>query len=513
MRVASGPQSQGCRSPWLQGCRRRLGWLRWGATLSLTAGVGFRTIPTLSTPISDSQARDEGLVVDLNRGVRGRSQRWKSLGPEPFGSALTLHRFELGNGLQVRIVPDATAPVLSFHTWYRVGSRHEKSGKTGLAHLFEHLMFNETQQLPYGEFDRVIEAAGGETNASTWTDFTQYHAELPVTALPLIIDLEAQRMSQLLLRNAQVDSEKEVVANERRYRVDDDVEGQAAELLYQTAFRKHPYHHPTIGSMADIEGFTTADCSAFYKAYYAPNNATLVLVGDLDVRTVLTLIGERYGGFKSSRLPESPSIKEPAQRTERVKVLKRPTPAAKILLGYHGPSIRNSDYTVLSIVSDLLFGGRGSRLFRELAREHELVSDLSGSLSPFHDPGLFELWFSLRSGVEPQQVLSRVDAALSKLCTELATPQELTRVANRYELGFLQSLEGASGKADQIGFHETVVGNTRCMFERVQACRNVTPGQVLDVAQRYLQPKNRTRIMVIPTGPNLDVDPNEPEAL
>lgn len=410
-----------------------------------------------------------------------------------------MHRFELGNGLQVCIVPDPAAPVISYHTWFRVGSRHEVAGKTGLAHLFEHLMFNETQQLPYGEFDRVIEASGGETNASTWTDFTQYHAELPATELPLIIDLEAQRMSQLLLRKAQVESEKEVVANERRYRVEDDVEGQAAEVLYATAFRKHTYHHPTIGWMADIEGFTTDDCAAFYRAYYAPNNATVVIVGDVDLELALSALQRHYGPLKSAKLPAVPQAKEPPQRAERVKTLHLPTPSPKLVIGYRAPAITEDDYEPLSAVSDVLFSGRGSRLFRELVREHELLSDLSGSIAPFVEPGLFELWFSLRAGASVEEVQRRVDAAILRLQQEPVSEAELARVINRYELGFLQSLETASGKADQIGFYEAIVGDADLMFQRVEAYRALTPQKLMEAAQRYLRTDRRTRIIVLPS--------------
>lgn len=452
-------------------------------------------MPSLSAIL----AHNEAIVGRLNRGIQQR-RRWTALFPQAFGESLYLQRFCLGNGLQVRILPDHSAPVLSYHTWFRVGSRHELPGKTGLAHLFEHLMFNETRRLPYGEFDRVIEAAGGETNASTWTDFTQYHAELPSSTLPLIIDLESQRMSELLLRKAQVESEKEVVANERRYRVDDDVEGQAAELLYATAFRKHPYHHPTIGSMEDILSFRTADCASFYKTYYAPNNAVVVIVGDVDVEHVLSLLQQYYGPIAPAALPPPPRVKEPQQRSERVKLLRRPTPAAKLLLGYRSPPIADPDFVALTVISDLLFGGRGSRLFRELVRERELVSDLSASVAPFVDPGLFELWFSLRADADLEAVQTRVDAALMRLQRQRVGKDELARTANRYELGFLQSLESASGKADQIGFHEAILGDAALMFSRVAAYREITPQQIMDVARRYLRPELRTRIHVLPSG-------------
>lgn len=455
-------------------------------------------LPHSSTTVS-AESAEETCVSRLNRGVRSSLRRLTSLGVQPFSGSLQLHRFALGNGLQIRIVPDLSAPVISYHTWFRVGSRQEVPGKTGLAHLFEHLMFNETKRLPYGEFDRVIEAAGGETNASTWTDFTQYHAELPASELGLIVGLEAQRMGELLLRDPQVSSEKEVVANERRYRVDDDVEGTAAELLYATAFRKHAYRFPTIGLMEDIEGFTTRDCRAFYRAYYAPNNAVLVIVGEVDLEPALALIQEHYGALRPGKLPPETRIKEPSQRAERAVSLRRQTPAPKLLLGYRSPPISHSDYVVLCVISDVLFGGRSSRLYRQLVRERELVTDLSGTIAPFQEPGLFEMWFSLRTDCEPEQVLALVDASIARLQHELVPEDELRRAANRYELGFLQSLETASGKADQIGFHEAILGDTAAMFTRLRAYRETQPERIREVARQYLQGHQRTRVTVLPS--------------
>ena len=174
-----------------------------------------------------------------------------------------VQRYHLDNGLKILLLVDKSAPVVSYYTWFSVGSRHEKQGKTGLAHLFEHLMFNESGALKAGEFDRRMEEAGGETNAATWVDWTYYYESIPSASFPLVVKLESGRMAHLVLREPQVASEKEVVANERRFRVDDDVEGTANELLYKTAFTKHPYHWPTIGWMKDIQDFTPADCAAF----------------------------------------------------------------------------------------------------------------------------------------------------------------------------------------------------------------------------------------------------------
>jgi zinc protease len=212
-------------------------------------------------------------------------------GPEsPRAGGPRVLRYRLENGLTILLLRDRSAPVCAYYTWFSVGSRHEKEGKTGLAHLFEHLMFNETENYKAGEFDRKLEESGAESNAATWVDWTYYHEAVPKDRLPLAVKLEAERMARLVLREPQVKSEKEVVANERRYRVDDDVEGAANELLYKTAFTRHPYHWPTIGWMADIVGFSPEDCGRFYKTYYAPNNAVVVVVGDFVEERLLGLM-------------------------------------------------------------------------------------------------------------------------------------------------------------------------------------------------------------------------------
>jgi zinc protease len=417
----------------------------------------------------------------------------------PFGeSGQSVTRYALGNGLSLLLLVDRQAPVLSFHTWYRVGSKHEKPGKTGLAHLFEHLMFNETKNVPRGQLDRLIESAGGETNAATWVDWTHYQSELPASELPLIVRLEADRMQNLVLRKPQVDSEKEVVANERRFRVDDDIEGQVSELLYSTAFKQHPYRWPTIGWMEDIEAFTPEDCAQFYRTYYAPNNATLVITGDFDEEEVLTLVQKHYGKIPAARIPKWTPSREPPQRAERSLELQRPTPAAKLALAYRAPSFRDRDYPALALASEVLFGGRSSRLFSRMVRDEEIATDLHGSLAPFADAGLYEIWVSLRPGRNLPEALHVIEQELARLCKRGVSEAELQKVKNRMELGFLQGMETAAGKAEQLGFFEIVYGDAQALFGRLKTLREITPADVQRVANKYFDARRRTRIAVLP---------------
>lgn len=447
------------------------------------------------------------LTAKVNESATADAARWTFEGSVPFadlGSALAdaetayVHRFRLGNGLRLLLLVDKSAPVLSYFTWFRVGSRHEKPGKTGLAHLFEHLMFNEAEGLKAGEFDRKLEENGAESNAATWLDWTYYYESLPKDRLALAVKLESNRMARLVLREPQVVSEKEVVANERRMRVDDDVEGAANEILYKTAFTKHPYHWPTIGWMSDIEGFTPDDCVAFYKTFYAPNNATLVVVGDVREQDVLQKIRDAYGAIPASTIPEEDTSPEPPQLESRVVVMEKPTASEKILLGFHGPALGDTDHPALSILNEVLFGGRASRMYRDLVTKNELCTELRGWVSTFRDPGLYEMYFTARPGITTEAVLERVDAALREVRAEVIAEDELVRAKARLELGLVQSLETMSGKAEQIGFYNTVLGDPAAAFRRLEAYRRVTAGEIRTAARRYLTLDARTMIRVVP---------------
>ena len=414
----------------------------------------------------------------------------------PFGARLKVERFALKNGLEILACEDRSAPVVAFHTWFRVGSRHEREGKTGLAHLFEHLMFNEVEGRASGEFDRLLEEAGAESNASTWLDWTQYNIAIPKDKLGLVIGLEAERISRLVLREPQVTSEKEVVANERRFRVDDDVEGAVSELLWATAFDRHAYRWPTIGWMKDIEGFTTDDCAEFYRTYYAPNNATIVVVGDYVEANLLEKISRAYGSIPPSTLPVENYQPEVPQTAERRREVKKPTPTEKLAVGYHAPALGDFEHLSLSLLVDVLFGGRASRVHQRLVRQKELAADVRASVGPFRDPGLFEVYASARDGHTAEELLAELDAELAIARETPVTQEELERARARTELGLLAGLETAEGKASTIGFYETVLGRPAAAFERLDAVRRLGPSDLLRAARRYFSDQSRSVVLV-----------------
>ncbi|MCA9583834.1 MAG: insulinase family protein [Myxococcales bacterium] len=452
--------------------------------------------------------KDISAVVEkINVSAPSSDARWAFEGDVPFGdleagvplSAMpVVHRLRLGNGLRLLLLVDRAAPVVAYYTWFRVGSRHEKPGKTGLAHLFEHLMFNETEGLKAGDFDHKLEAHGAESNAATWVDWTYYHESLPKDGLGLAVKLESERMARLVLREPQVTSEKEVVANERRMRVEDDIEGAANEALYATAFTEHPHHWPTIGWMKDIEGFTPEDCEAFYRTYYAPNNATLIVVGDVREAQVLQKIRDAYGAMPAARIPEEDTRPEPVQRAPREVELARPTATTKLLMGYHGPALGDADHAAATVLSEILLGGRASRLYEELITQKELCTEVRGWVSTFRDPGLWEMYATVREGRSAAEVLDVFEAATARVRDGLVSDDELARAKARLELGALQGMDTASGMAEQIGFYDSLLGDPAGAFRKLEAMRRVTAGELRTVARRYLRPEARTLVRVVP---------------
>lgn len=424
----------------------------------------------------------------------------------PFFGA-PLQRYRLDNGLTVLVLCDKSAPVVSYHTWFRVGSRHEKPNKTGLAHFFEHLMFNQTKNLAPGEFDAKLEESGAESNAATWVDWTYYYESVPKQRFGLVVELEAERLENLTMEKEQVDSEIEVVANERRYRVDDDVEGAANELLYKTAFTVHPYHAPTIGWMEDILAYTPDDCRAFHRAYYAPNNATVIVVGDVREADCIARIAKAYGHIPASVLPEEDVQPEPPQLAERSVTLARPTPSAKQLIAYRGPSLGDVDHAPLCVLAEVLTGGRASRLHRLLISEKELLSEVRAWVSTFRDPGLFEFYLTARPGGDLAPAFALFEAELDRVCDELIGQDELERAKARLELGLLQGMDTAAGKAEQIGFYETLFGDPTFVPRLLERYRTMTAGEIRTAARRTLRREARTLVRVEPSA-----ESNEEEA-
>ena len=416
---------------------------------------------------------------------------------EPFGDE-SLLRARLSNGLTVLVLEDHTAPIVAVHSWFNVGSRCEKAGKTGISHLFEHLMFGATKNSRAGAFDRRLEAVGAETNAATWCDWTVYHETVPADAVRLALRLEADRMANLILHAPEVASEKEVVANERRLRVEDDLEGWASEKLWALAYEQHPYGIPTLGSMEDILAFTPEDCAAFYSTYYAPNACTLVVVGALDPAKAVGLVLESHGHLAPSTLPAEDLEPEPPQRAPRRLEARKPTATERLNIAFHGPALGDADHAAMSLLVEVLTGGRGSRLHQALVRGRELATDISASCGSFRDPGLVELSATARPGVSAAVLERALDDELARVCTELVDAEALAGAVTRLELGLAQSLETANGKAELIGFFESVLGEPGAPFQRLRQWQRTTLSDIRRAARRYFRPDGKNSVVLLP---------------
>ncbi|HEX2574437.1 MAG TPA: pitrilysin family protein [Polyangia bacterium] len=417
----------------------------------------------------------------------------------PFGAGgLVARRYRLDNGLSIILVADRTVPIVAYQTWFRVGSRHEHAGKTGLAHFFEHLMFNETEHLAPGEFDRRLEAVGADTNAATWLDWTYYRENVPPTALDLVMSLEADRMAHLVVHDPQVESEREVVASERRAHVEDDVEGFLGERLYELSYTSHPYRWPTIGWMADILAFSTEDARNFYRTYYAPNNATVVVVGAFEEREVLARFAQHYGRLAPSVIPAEPVAAEPPQEGSRRARFPKEVAADRLLMGWSGVGLGHPDHAALAVAVELLAGSNSSRLYRHLVVERTLCSSVAMDMPEFRDAGLVELRASLMRGQRAAAAEEVIAGQLATLGVEGPTPEELGRAKNRLEAAHWHGLRHPEGKARSIGHWETTVGDFRGLFQVADRVRAVAAEDVRRVVATHFAPERCNVVVAEP---------------
>jgi zinc protease len=425
----------------------------------------------------------------------------KLLSEHPFGAGgRSVRHFRLDNGLELLLLADPSAPVIAYQTWFRVGSRHEREGITGIAHLFEHLMFNQTEHLAPGEFDRKLEQAGGDTNAATWVDWTFYRNNLPRAELGLAVELESDRMAHLTLGDTQVESEREVVANERRFRVEDDVDGFLSEELFRIAYERHPYHWPTIGWMRDILAIGIDDCRAFYKRFYTPNNASIVIAGDFEEREAQALIEQHYGKIPPHELPPDRSEPEPPQKEERRASWKKPVTADKLRIGYKSPALSHADYLPLEVLSELLFGGKSSRLEKLLVADTEIASSTSASLTPFQDPGLYEISISMQRGHVAHEAERLVDDEIERLKREPLKDGELETAKTRLLTRLWRELRSLGGRAEALGHYHSTLGDYRKLFAVADGVRATREADVQRVARTYLDRAQRTVLVAEPNG-------------
>jgi zinc protease len=402
---------------------------------------------------------------------------------------LSVGKWQLPNGLTVVLAPDPMATSVSYMTWYRVGSRDEDeaAGETGLAHLFEHLMFTQTKNHPVGEFDRAIEAAGGNSNAMTYYDFTAYMNDVPPSEVGVAAHLEADRMVNLDLRKRQVDNERDVVVEERLSSVEDSVDGVLDEIMYKQAFKTHPYRWPVIGWMKDIKAVTPEKAVAFYRRFYAPDNAVVVVAGRCDEAATLDLITKVYGGIPAQAGTARRECEpERAPAAEVRSIVERPVPADRVAIGFPAPGLGDADRAAYEIAAEILAGGPSSRLQRELIVDKAIASSVHGDVAPTKDPGLYGLWIQMTKGHAAEAAEARVLAAVADLAARAVAERELAAAKARVETEFWRDLASSHGRSERLGEFEIATGDFRRAFARGEELAAVTASDVQRVVTKYL---------------------------
>jgi len=403
---------------------------------------------------------------------------------------------ELANGLTVLTLEDHTTPVVSFQIWVKVGSGDE-ARYTGLAHLFEHMMFRGTQRLGPEDHERIIEARGGRINAFTSRDVTVYFDDLTAEHLPVVIDLEAERFAHLDIGEASLDSEREVVLEERRLRTEDSPQGRAYEALFALAYQAHPYRHPTIGWRSDVEAATVAVCREFFDAYYAPNNLVISVAGDIDEEEVLERIRKSFGRLAAAdEIPRNPTL-EPEQRGERRDTVYFDLRAPILTVAWHAPAAGHADADALDVASEVLSSGRSSRLYRRLVYDEQEALSAEAAYYEMRRSGLFFGFV----GVRPDASIERAEALLfdeiRRLRDEPVDEAELAKAKRGLEVALLAGLETSHAVASSVARDFVTLGRIRPLEERLEALRSVTAADVQRVAQTYLLDEKRNVVRVV----------------
>jgi zinc protease len=416
--------------------------------------------------------------------------------------ATQVQEFVLDNGLKVLLLEDHKSPAVTFQVWYRVGSRNEKDGKSGLSHFLEHMLFKGTRKLKPEEYSRVIAKNGGRSNAFTSSDVTVYFATMSRDKIGIEIELEADRMANALLGESYFEPEKKVIQEERRLRTEDNPVSALGEVASGVAYMVHPYRRPVIGWMDDIQNLTRQDLVDYYKLYYAPNNAFIVMTGDFSTQEMLPKIKAAFGNLP--RGPEPPKVRaeEPPQQGERRVTLKKEAELPFVLMYYHTPNLKNPDSYALDVLSVVLAGGRSSRLYHDLVYQKRLVRSVDADYNGLSiDPSVFSVTAQLMPGKEPAEIEREMDGLLEKIKAELISDRELQKAKNQIESEFIYAQDSIFGQAMKIGYYEAV-GGWRLMDGYLDGIRKVTREDVQRVAKTYLDRDRRTVGILLPTKEN-----------
>ena len=425
-----------------------------------------------------------------------------------------IQEFKLDNGLHLIVQEDHRSPVVVSQVWYRAGALDESNGKTGVAHVLEHMMFKGTKLVPPGQFSRLIAAAGGKENAFTGNDYTCYFQQLEKSKLSLSFKLEADRMANLQLTKVEFDKEIKVVMEERRWRTDDKPQAQVNEEFQAIAYKAHPYQRPVVGWMNDLENMTYLDAKEWYKTWYAPNNATVVVVGDVDAPAVFKLAKEYFGHIKAHDLPARKPQVEPVQKGERRVVVKAPAKLPYLLMGFHTPTLSDAPKTLeqewepyaLEVLAGVLSGNNSARLNQQLVREQQVAIDASAGYDSINRgrQSLFELDGTPSEGKTVADLEKALLEQIEKIKTSGATEQELNRIKAGVIASEVYKRDSMFGQAMELGTLETTGYSWKLSKEYITKIQAVTSEQVQAVAKKYLIKDSMTVATLDPQP----IDPN-----
>ncbi|MGH9969990.1 MAG: M16 family metallopeptidase [Pyrinomonadaceae bacterium] len=407
----------------------------------------------------------------------------------------------LKNGMKILVQTDNTIPNVALYIFYRIGSRNERPGTTGLSHFFEHMMFNGAKKYGPGMFDRTMEDAGGSNNAYTSRDLTVYQDWFPRSQLELIFDLEADRIRDLSFDPKVVESERGVVASERRTSVESNNFGILFEQLWATAFTAHPYQWPVVGWMVDIENWKMEDLKRHFEMGYSPSNATMVVVGDVSADEIVRLAEKYIEPIQSHAPPAKITTKEPEQQGERRVSVRKFAQLPILMVGYHVPGSSDADYYPLQVLQVILFSGQSSRMYQRVVDKDQLALSISGGVGFSFDPSLFTITSQPKARIAPEAVEKAIYEELDKVKSGTVSDQELEKAKNILRANFFRQMKTINGRANSLGQYEVFVGDYRKLFTAADEFAKVTKDDLRRVSGKYFSDKNRTVATLVPDQP------------
>jgi zinc protease len=412
-----------------------------------------------------------------------------------------VEKYQLKNGLTVLLHPDASIPAISVQQWFRVGSKDEVKGRTGLAHFFEHMMFKGTKKFGPDTWGKFLNSKGADMNAFTSEDYTGYYINAPSEQLALLLEIESDRMRNLKLDPKDVASEREVVKEERRMRYDDSIEGGIHEKMAEIMYTNLPYHWLPIGSMADLNAASMEDLHKFYKTFYSPGNAVLVVAGAFKSEEAKKLIEKYYGGIAREEITRPTITPDPAQKSERRATIEREAQAPTVAVGYRLPELGNKDHYALDLLSIILGRGQSSRLHKQLVYKSEIALGAYASSWGQVLAGQFNVGANLKPKVDTDRALKMIEGQVKQMRDKLVTQKELDKARNILMKDYVDGLKRVSGRAHQLASYEILFGDYKRIFSDLKEYQAVTTEDIRRVAKLYLQPNQRNIVIVHPRKP------------